>query len=1054
MDTEGEHAANASRYAELAHKVKTNLAPLGIRTGAVRSANAMSALAKNRATPSYVHITGVISSSYIRKGGGRELTIFFPDSNRTYQATCYLKLPIRKGDFIDGTVRLDEAGVMHIENLLFIEPSCERKDVVKCFTYALEIGDTQSGNLYSQIYRSHPKAEAVVTYLNDLALTLRTEDKIDPLPTLTKEQTCRLLTWWYRDRCMRTLELLGLTKDEINNPYQSCVDVMRLCYSNPYAVLSLPLPKCDLLMTLFKKEIDPLHRICGEIARFLLKRAEDGSACVPKLMLLRHYPGLLNYESLLKSEYTVVADLDSYYLASVHNIESQLVSLCVSFVQRSPPPPRTYVVPAKLSDDQHAAVVGALHQRFSVITGTAGTGKCLGYGTLVLKSDGSVVPVQELTVGDKLMGPEGKERVLTSLARGEDHLYRITPEDSDDANTFVCNEAHILTLASPLPLTRGRWVYYFVRGRSRIQECPSKEAAQEFADKLERDIFDISVSEYLYRAERCLYQLYYQGVPHLTQPEHRLILSELAPGTYSSSFANIEERDAFVHSARAWGCRVRVESALAITFIIHEQGRYFVPFTVQPLGMGPYYGFELTGDGRFLLHDFLVTHNTTCLAEIVRQLQIYNIEHLICSFTGKAVARIREVTKLRTPMTIHRAIMLAKKEEDALRYDFLVIDEASMVTVSLFYELMCAYPSLKQVVLIGDDNQLSPIGWGALFEQLIASRTIPLFRLTINHRVYQNNGASDGITYNAHRLISAKGIGSANFAFTETSNFAVLEGGIDLVYDIMKGCYAADIKAQQVIVLTPYNEHIIPLNRQIQNIFNAVEDKTEDVTSESNDSLSSPTWEIDNVKRTNQGLCVDQQRVAVDSAGFSWRLHDKVMMTKNNYSTGVYNGEMGIIIGVSKEDITVDFGAAGAHHFLLQRSEKKWEDGKDENHEPEQTVALLTLGYAISIDKSQGSEWDFVVIYFPINRETSFLNCQRTFTAMTRAKRAVWIITSDRDGLHRAAIRAPPRRHEHISTRLRQQLPCVVEEIKEIKELKDLTPEQEALLYFQDEVYD
>lgn len=1005
-------------------------------------------VAKTRSTPTYVQITGIIGSSYMRKGGGRDLTIFFPDSNRTYQATCYLKLPIRKGDYIDGTARLDETERMHIESLPFIKPSCERTEIVKCFVYGLELAYAQASGLYGQIYRSHPEAEAVVTYLNDLALAQRSnaEDKITPLPNLTKDQTIRLLSWWYRDRCMRTLELLGLTKDEINTPYQSCVDIMRLCYTNPYAVLSLPLPKCDLLMNLFKKEIDPLHRMCGEIARFLLKRAQDGSACVPKLMLLRHYPGLLNYESLLKSDYTVVSDLESYYLASVHNIESQLTSLCVSFVQRPPPESRTYVVPAKLSDDQHAAVVGALHQRFSVITGTAGTGKCLGYGTLILKSDGSTTPVQELTIGDKLMGPDGKERVITSLARGEDRLYQIMPEN---ASTFVCNEAHMLTLTAPLPLTRGQWVYYFVGGRSRIQECPSKEAAQEFAHTLPRDIFDISVSEYLYRAERCLYQLYYQGVPHLARSEHRLILSELTPGTYSSSFANTEERDSFIHSARAWGCRVQSEeSALTITFTIYEQGRYFVPFTVQPLGRGPYYGFELSGDGRFLLHDFLVTHNTTCLAEIVRQLQIYNIEHLICSFTGKAVARIREVTKLRTPMTIHRAIMLAKKEEDAFRYDFLVIDEASMVTVSLFYELMCAYPSLKQVVLIGDDNQLSPIGWGALFEQLIASRTIPLFRLSINHRVYQNNGASDGITYNAHRLISRKG--SANFTFTETSNFAVLEGGIDLVYDIMKGCYAANITAQQVIVLTPYNEYIVPLNREIQNIFNSVENQSSENGKEATDV--NPELKV----VTSNAKGVDQQlHVAVDSAGLSWRLHDKVMMTENSYNTGVYNGEMGIITAVAKEDITVDFGAAGAHHFLLQRAEKKWDDGKDKNHEPDQTVALLTLGYAISIDKSQGSEWDFVVIYFPINRETSFLNCQRVFTAMTRAKRAVWIITSDREGLHRAAIRAPPRRHEHISTRLRQQLPCIVEEAKQVVgDVVALTPEEEAMQYFHDEVFD
>jgi hypothetical protein len=439
-------------------------------------------------------------------------------------------------------------------------------------------------------------------------------------------------------------------------------------------------------------------------------------------------------------------------------------------------------------------------------------------------------------------------------------------------------------------------------------------------------------------------------------------------------------------------------------------------FDVEPVGEGRYYGFTLDGDGRFLLNDFLVTHNTTIINEVVHNLELKGVSYIVTSFTGKAVARVREVTGKKSPATIHRLIMNTKKSKldkksnqfdldiPLSEYEHVIIDEASMVTTELFHDLLQAYPNVKKWTFFGDCNQLLPIGWGSLFSEMIKSETIPVYKLTKNFRVFTKDGSRDGIILNASAILTHEN--PYPFEFVEMDNFKIYEGGIESVYDIIKGCYSSGLPIEEVMVLSPYNKDIYELNKNIQAIYNG------------------------------------KSRGIKDSRGMSWHLNDKVMLIENDASIGVFNGETGFISAITDKSIIVDFGSSGCHEFLLEPSQPRTTknntiksfmyrdaladevfDDAEEDYSDERTVIKLVLAYAISIDKAQGSESSIVILYFSEFNVGNFLNKNRIYTAISRSRNVCYIVTSDIGQLHHAATKNPPYRCENLSRRLQLQLP-------------------------------
>jgi len=158
----------------------------------------------------------------------------------------------------------------------------------------------------------------------------------------------------------------------------------------------------------------------------------------------------------------------------------------------------------------------------------------------------------------------------------------------------------------------------------------------------------------------------------------------------------------------------------------------------DPIGDGEYYGFTLTGDGRFLLGDFTVTHNTLVARAITKVFADAGVTVQLCAPTGKAARRLQEVIG-REASTIHRLLgfrgaSFEHDQNNPLPDGVVIVDELSMVDSELAYHLFKAISPKTSVVCIGDPNQLPPVGAGALLRDVLNHGLAPIARLNQCHR--------------------------------------------------------------------------------------------------------------------------------------------------------------------------------------------------------------------------------------------------------------------------------------------------------------------------------
>jgi exodeoxyribonuclease V alpha subunit len=246
-----------------------------------------------------------------------------------------------------------------------------------------------------------------------------------------------------------------------------------------------------------------------------------------------------------------------------------------------------------------------------------------------------------------------------------------------------------------------------------------------------------------------------------------------------------------------------------------------------------------------------------------------------------------------------------------------------------------------------------------------------------------------GIVGNANRIVTNR---YNILELIPTSNFTVMEGGVPRVVDIIKACKGGSVPARDIVVLSPFNRPLPELNAWFQEIYNP------------------------------DGVAV------IDSRKRTWKVNDLVMLTENLAEDSVYNGDIGVITAVDPLKVTVDFDAKPGLEFLLEPTISEREYRTDEEEEfrvLEKTVKLLASGHALTVDKSQGSEWQFVVVYIDAFTASSFLNRRRIYTAITRAKRAVWLVVADVEALQVSAAKNLPYRHENLPKRLKAVLPPI-----------------------------
>jgi exodeoxyribonuclease V alpha subunit len=323
----------------------------------------------------------------------------------------------------------------------------------------------------------------------------------------------------------------------------------------------------------------------------------------------------------------------------------------------------------------------------------------------------------------------------------------------------------------------------------------------------------------------------------------------------------------------------------------------------------------------------------------------------LCAPTGRAAKRLAESTG-REAKTIHRLLEFdaatggfRRTRDNPLDVDLLVVDETSMADVVLTNQLLRAVPPWACVVLVGDVDQLPSVGPGSVLADLIASGTVAVVRLT---QVHRQAGAS-WIVRAAHAVNrgdepeSAPAGGKGDFYFVEADDEdVVVDRIVAMVKDRIPARFGLD-PFRDVQVLSPMNKAAVGvqnLNRRLQ-------------------------------EALNPGPGKEVQRF-----GVTFRVGDKVIQTRNNYTREVFNGDIGRVVGVEAVDqvVTVEFdGRPVAYDF----------GDLDE----------LQLAYACSIHKAQGSEYPAVVI--PVHT-THFIMLQRNllYTGITRGKKLVALVGS------------------------------------------------------------
>ena len=322
----------------------------------------------------------------------------------------------------------------------------------------------------------------------------------------------------------------------------------------------------------------------------------------------------------------------------------------------------------------------------------------------------------------------------------------------------------------------------------------------------------------------------------------------------------------------------------------------------------------------------------------------------ICAPTGRAAKRIAENQALKKfqPSTIHMLKAMIDSSAKDIEFDTLIVDESSMIDINLFNDLVKMLPLGSQLILIGDVDQLPPVGAGQPFLDLIRSKKIVVSRLSKQFRQ-----GSDSVIPKVARAINkgeliefSSDFSSSGFSFVEVDKGQVVEKIIEVV-DFFTGNKNGSIDFDKTQILSPmrrYSSGLINLNTIMQKKYNPNGDK---VFSK-----------------------MEGEKEIQFCAG------DKVICTQNDYDIDVRNGDIGYVVNKVGKNIRVEFDG----EMKLFHNNK---------------IDYLDLAYAITVHKSQGSEYPNVVMPI-VDDHRIMLTRKLIYTAITRGKQNVCLIGSKR----------------------------------------------------------
>lgn len=410
---------------------------------------------------------------------------------------------------------------------------------------------------------------------------------------------------------------------------------------------------------------------------------------------------------------------------------------------------------------------------------------------------------------------------------------------------------------------------------------------------------------------------------------------------------------------------------------------------------------EAAGHGLLVLTGGPGTGKTTTINAIIRFFESEGAELRLAAPTGRAAKRMTEATGYEA-QTIHRMLELTGMPEDdregqpvhfernaenPLEADVIIIDEMSMVDIHLMHSLLMAVTAGTRLILVGDENQLPSVGPGNVLRDIIRSGQFPVVELT---KIFRQASESD-IVVNAHKINRGEQVEinnkSRDFFFLKRYDADII---IRVVIALIQEKLPKYVEAKpfEIQVLTPMRKGLLGverLNQILQRYLNPPDPSKKE-------------------KEIGQGL---------------FREGDKVMQIRNNYQlewevrgrygipvdkgVGVFNGDTGIIRTINE---------------FAELAEVEFEDGRYAQYTFKQ-LDELELAYAVTIHKSQGSEYPAVIIPI-LSGPRMLMNRNLLYTAVTRARKCVTVVGSEETFREMINNEKQQRRYSSLDKRIQE----------------------------------
>lgn len=401
------------------------------------------------------------------------------------------------------------------------------------------------------------------------------------------------------------------------------------------------------------------------------------------------------------------------------------------------------------------------------------------------------------------------------------------------------------------------------------------------------------------------------------------------------------------------------------------------------------------------------TGKTTTINTIIKYFEMEGMDIFLAAPTGRAAKRMSETTGYEA-RTIHRMLELAggmeggagfeRNEHNPLETDVIIVDEMSMVDISLMHSLLKAVAVGTRLILVGDINQLPSVGAGSVLRDIIHSQCCHVVMLT---KIFRQASTSD-IIVNAHKINHGEEVAldnkSMDFFFLKRYEADVI---ISVVLQLIRQ------KLPKFVNATPYDIQVLtPMRKGLLGV--------ERLNGILQQYLNPPA----------------RHKMEKEHGGIIFREGDKVMQTRNNYQLaweirtkpgltvdkglGVFNGDMGVIREINDfaETVLVEF-----------------EEGRKVEY-PYKLLDELELAYAITIHKSQGSEYPAVVIPL-LNGPSMLMNRNLLYTAVTRARKCVTLVGNEVTFADMIKNTSQQKRYSGLADRLREQCELITQNCKE-----------------------